>query len=552
MRWHTRPITQLVVMFAIMSLIVGVQGAASSYTSKKPQATSAVVAQEQGSGLRKVDAGCSFREGTALVTGETERNAANSLPRCPIKESNCKGEYDVLNGAYFTQVSKGALDYAPIGGESDSKVYGMLGAMFGFTPSNFSNSYDMQYKDNIGQGIRGNDTNNIKGLYPIVDIAVPADHVLLMPNTGYDIGGGEAMVTYATTTSVTLHIGRHEYFAGDATHTCNGGHCSGGYWIYLSNICVNQNIVDSYNSVKEYQNVVGPALDVNPPVKLPIVPAGYSLGKASSGAVKLALRDDGPFIAIHKINTVNDNSGQHNGKKHLWGDAPVSTITPGTPTNTPPANATASPTVPPGTTPTTTPRTTPTLPPCDMSGTSCQEGCDTGYRCSSTLCIQNGRYSSICIQNSNLTPTPTVPTTGTATPSATRTPTTAPTNVPNGGPTDTPVPPTVTPTPVATVIPGVTPNITPGATSLKISFSSSDNTLFRIIKAQADAGARSYIYYSSLNDPNTSFFQSIYSCDASSITCSYFPVPFNNITSLDRLFITFGSSDTQYHLIQPH
>lgn len=510
MRWHTRPITQLVVMFAIMSLIVGVQGAASSYTSKKPQATSAVVAQEQGSGLRKVDAGCSFREGTALVTGETERNAANSLPRCPIKESNCKGEYDVLNGAYFTQVSKGALDYAPIGGESDSKVYGMLGAMFGFTPSNFSNSYDMQYKDNIGQGIRGNDTNNIKGLYPIVDIAVPADHVLLMPNTGYDIGGGEAMVTYATTTSVTLHIGRHEYFAGDATHTCNGGHCSGGYWIYLSNICVNQNIVDSYNSVKEYQNVVGPALDVNPPVKLPIVPAGYSLGKASSGAVKLALRDDGPFIAIHKINTVNDNSGQHNGKKHLWGDAPVSTITPGTPTSTPPTNVTSTPTPNPNT-PTNTP----------------VPGATTN------------------------TPTPTN-TPGTGTPTAV--PTTSTT------PTATPVVPnnpnivTLTPTP-----PNVSITIVPdnGRIWFRLTFDNPNNALYIVLNNKFSHDISSILHWKVTDSPTTYINVDTSVCEVEHNDCTFsidwsnITLPFPSLNSLEQLFITFDDDDppSQYHFI---
>ncbi len=349
MRWHTKPITQLVVMFVVMSMVIGAQSTASSFlasnTNNKP-------VTYENTDLRKVAGGCSYRAGGAIQTGQTETNPQNANPRWPISDPHYRGEYDVLNTQYFTQQAnndaryRGYIDDGPA---PEGNVIGMLGSMFGYKPNQFTAAYDMKYVDPYGQGIRGNDPSEIKGLYPILQIPVPANKEVLMASTGYDIGGGEAMVVFASADRVVLHIGRHEYFVG--TGQCLLGPCSGGYWIYLSDVCVNDNIVDSYNSVKAAQEAAGPNLN---PIQLPVVPAGYPLGKSRGTTVKLALRDNGPFILMNKPG--------------LWQGYPEQNF--GTPTNTPPAGGspTAVPTSPPAGTPTTAPTAPPAGPTPGVSG----------------------------------------------------------------------------------------------------------------------------------------------------------------------------------------
>ena len=360
MRWHTKPITQLVVMFVVMSMVIGAQSTASALLTGNTQNN--IVAKNEGTGLRKVAGGCSYRAGGSIQTGQTETNPQNANPRWPISDPHYRGEYDVLNSQYFIQqpnMDPQYRGYFDDGGHTDGNVTGMLGSMFGYRPNAFSAAYDMKYQDPIGQGIRGNDPSDIKGNYPILQIPVPANKEVLMARTGYDIGGGEAMVVFASADRVVLHIGRHEYFAG--TGQCLNGPCSGGYWIYLSDVCVNDNIVDSYNSVKAAQEAAGPNLN---PIRLPIVPEGYPLGRATGSSVKVALRDNGPFILMNK--------------PFLWQGYPEQNF--GTPTNTPAPNATVTPTpnplIPTNTpaagaptntpatgTPTIAPTATPTLPP---------------------------------------------------------------------------------------------------------------------------------------------------------------------------------------------
>jgi hypothetical protein len=493
--------------------------------------------------------------------GDTERDPTDSDPRVPISTNRYDYEFSEVyfekaslqeanasnNGGRF-KIKQNYSDYLTYPDDSDrvdttggtrrTGVRGLLGKMFGYKPSQLADAYFVKYKD---RNIQGGDTL-VKGENPILFVPTENNGIIKAPDTGYEIAPGYgAMVAYASPTSITMHIGRHEYFAGTGQNNCHGLPCSGGYWITISNVCVDTKILNAYNSVSGRQGQVGTNI-VTDTLQLPMLNNGAPIARTNGSPARVIVRDNGPIISAYK--------------PFYWEGVAVLTITPtnGTPTNTPAANATATPTVPPGTTPTITPRTTPTLPPCDMSGTSCQEGCDTGYRCSSTLCIQNGRYRSICIQNSNLTPTPTVSTTGTATPSATRTPT-PPSNTPAPDATATPISPTATVAPAATVMPGVTPNITPGANQIKIGFNLSTNPLFQIIKENADSRERSYVYYSLFNNSDTPIINDgIYSCNISAITCTYFfgsPLPFDNISVLDRLYITFGFSGTEYHLIQP-
>lgn len=294
MRWHTRPLFQLAVMFVVMGAIVALQQTITVYIARGQSAPVPMVLDDAG--LVHVQAGgCTYRAGSTLSTGQTETNPANAEPRWPIKDPKYTGEYDVFNNSYFTlepNTDTKYRGYFTDGGEPDDKMTGFLGSMFGYKPKNFIDAYNMKYADPL---LRGNDPKEIKGDHPALAVPVPSDQVVVMAKTAYDIGGGEAMVVFADANRIALHIGRHEYFVG--TRQCLGGPCSGGYWIYLTDICVNQNILDAYNSVKAAQWAAN--ADLNP-IQLPIVPEGYPLGRATGSKVTVAVRDNGPFILMNR------------------------------------------------------------------------------------------------------------------------------------------------------------------------------------------------------------------------------------------------------------
>ena len=248
---------------------------------------------------------CPFDSGQGVQLGETESNDNNNEPRWPISQH--KKEYDFFS--YFVPAS---LDEArssnhPVisqekyltfadepGGNVDSKMNGFMGKMFGFKPTRLSDAYFMKYRSSSDQGA---DTL-VKGSAPALKVPVEAGDSIMMPDTGYSIGGGmEAMVVFADSDKITLHIGRHEYFVGSGQNNCNGGTCSGGYWIYLKGLCVDQQIVNKYNEVKGAQESAGANED---PIMLPMIEANRVIGKASGSTIDVLVRDNGPLISIHR------------------------------------------------------------------------------------------------------------------------------------------------------------------------------------------------------------------------------------------------------------
>jgi len=253
---------------------------------------------------------CPYDSGQSIQLGGTETDANNAENRVPISQN--RGLYDSLaDTAGFTQISdEEVLTLTKTdAGAVDGGVKNMMGSMFGYKPKRLVSAYDPP------DG----------GTY-ILEVPVdPNNKDIKMPSTGYDIGGGmEAMVVFAASDRVTLHIGRHEYFTG--TKTCaNGKTCSGGHWIYVKNICVDQQIQNTYNRMEGAQKAAG--ADLNP-IQLPMVRAGQILGKASGNSVLVGVRDNGPFISIYKSD--------------YWGGVPeidIQVDQGATPTNTPDPNA---------------------------------------------------------------------------------------------------------------------------------------------------------------------------------------------------------------------
>lgn len=240
---------------------------------------------------------CSFDSGANIPLGSTETDASNMENRWPI--SQYPHEYDILGPGYFSLRQNSSEDILNLthqdGGAVDSKVNGFMGSMFGYKPNRLVGAYDVAYGGSVP---RGNDTE-VKGNAPVLEVPTRAGETLVkVPNTGYSIGGGyEAMVVFAAEDRITIHIGRHEYFVGSGGKNCNGNSCSGGYWIYVKGICVDQKILTAYNSVKSAQQSAG--ADKNP-IQLPMVLPGQALGKAQNNSVTVGVRDNGPFISTSK------------------------------------------------------------------------------------------------------------------------------------------------------------------------------------------------------------------------------------------------------------
>ncbi len=238
---------------------------------------------------------CPFNSGVEIPLGQTESNTSNMENRWPIKDN--RHEYDILGKDYFLLVDNNYdpkildLSYED-GGNVDAKMNGFMGSMFRYKPNKVQ-AYGVKY-NSVN---KGNDTD-IKGNAPVLTIPTDIGADVKVPATGYDIGGGyEAMVVFAESDRVTLHIGRHEYFVGSDENNCNGGRCSGGYWIYVKGICVDQKILDAYNNVKSIQEQAN--ADKNP-IQLPMVKPGHTLGKAIGNSVTVGVRDNGPFISTSK------------------------------------------------------------------------------------------------------------------------------------------------------------------------------------------------------------------------------------------------------------
>ncbi len=248
--------------------------------------------------------------GQPVQMGQTESNVNNMENRLPIKDN--RHEYDFFS--YFAPATlqeaqqsgtQGGwpvladmnqyVNYTDTSGATDPLVAGMMGKMFGYKPNILAGAFFMKYTSTFFQGA---DTL-VKGTNPALSVPISPDQPVMMPDTGYSLGGNmEAMVVFAAEDRITLHIGRHEYIAGNPNqNNCNGKPCSGGYWIYIRGICVDQQIQNAYNQAAPAQNAAGAD---KTPINLPMIEAGRTVGNAIGNSVDVIVRDNGPLISVFR------------------------------------------------------------------------------------------------------------------------------------------------------------------------------------------------------------------------------------------------------------
>ncbi len=278
---------------------------------------------------------CPYNSGQTVQLGQTESDANNMEARWPISQH--RHEYDFFSyfvpatsqearsskmTVYPTDQYLSYFDIPP--GGMDSNLIGMMGRMFEYKPTRLADAYFMKY-DSVE--LQGQDTL-VKGISPALKVPIVPGDPVYMPDTLYSIGGSmEAMVVFAESDRITLHLGRHEYLVGSGNN-CNGRRCSGGIWLYIRGICVDSQILDKYNSIKAIQEAAGP--DKNP-IMLPMVEAGRVLGNALGNEVEVVMRDNGPLMSIHKPG--------------FWEGVPVKDVSQGNITSTPRPTITPSPTL---------------------------------------------------------------------------------------------------------------------------------------------------------------------------------------------------------------
>jgi len=353
MRWHTKPITQLVVMFVVMSMVIGAQSTASAFLTGNTK--NKTVSKIQDTGLRKVagtiaDPTCPNTD--AVQYAMTENNLAIAPPS-RMRYVDAPWEYDSLNTTYFARTQE--FDQAGFGTKAqniafmaddpndDSRVSSIMSSMFRYKPTALKNAYILKYTPAVVR----DDPSPYKGDAPAIEVPSKAGWPVCVPTTGYDIGGGyEAMVVSAESNRITLHIGIHEYMDGDqpALGGCPLGqrNCRGGYWLYISGIAVDSDILSAYNGKKGIQQGSGLSRNIIDRIQLPIVKPGRRLGISQGDGVTVLLRDSGPIIYANK--------------NFMWGGGFPEYDPGGTPTNTP---AAGTPTAPPASTPTTAPTAPP-------------------------------------------------------------------------------------------------------------------------------------------------------------------------------------------------
>ena len=107
----------------------------------------------------------------------------------------------------------------------------------------------------------------------LVGFSTQPGQAILVPDSGYDIGGGyEVLVLFASTNSITL-----KYTRDDSV--------SNGYTIYLQNLQVDPGLLAYFNEL----NAAGR-------VELPALMAGMKIGEALGAEILIAIRDTGSFL----------------------------------------------------------------------------------------------------------------------------------------------------------------------------------------------------------------------------------------------------------------
>jgi hypothetical protein len=172
---------------------------------------------------------------------------------------------------HLTRVAPGAAAaLQDIAGPTDSKAPKLYSL---FTPDRtgpLSGVYQVQQWDwgcNCGKGYITDPAVTLAGL-----TSTPGE-VLVMPRSGYDIGGGHgAMVLYAHGDTITLKLTRDDNVVY-------------GYTIHVEGVCLEPSLVAAY----EKDDLAGRH-------QLPALKPGQGFGRAIGAEVKVAIRDTGSLM----------------------------------------------------------------------------------------------------------------------------------------------------------------------------------------------------------------------------------------------------------------
>ncbi|MBI3942598.1 MAG: hypothetical protein HY326_06245 [Chloroflexi bacterium] len=173
----------------------------------------------------------------------------------------------------------GLRSYAPtaswvglvdIGGEKDNRAPQLWGLFADHRTATFKKLYQV-YDWDWQCNCRG-------ALIPhpavtLVEMATTPGEKLLVPNSGYLIGGEyQVLVLHASTNRITLKYTRED----DVIH---------GYTLHLDGICVDPNLQKFYQS-----------LYLDGRTFLPALRAGQAFGRARTDGIGVAIRDSGAFM----------------------------------------------------------------------------------------------------------------------------------------------------------------------------------------------------------------------------------------------------------------
>jgi hypothetical protein len=113
----------------------------------------------------------------------------------------------------------------------------------------------------------------------VLGLATTPGEVLRLPDSGYDVGGGnDARILYASEQRLTL-----KYTGED--------NIVSGYTVYIEGICVDPDLLALYN-----------ALHAAGRKRMPAAPGGTPLGRALGNEIKVAVRDTGHFLDPRSCN----------------------------------------------------------------------------------------------------------------------------------------------------------------------------------------------------------------------------------------------------------
>jgi hypothetical protein len=170
-----------------------------------------------------------------------------------------------LRGYELTDAYKGLVDY---GGETDPNAPQLPGLFAADLVPAFSDVYQVHHWD-WGCNCRGPVIT--KPEVTLAGMEVEPGETIHVPASGYDIGGYQVLVLYASEERITLKYTREDNVVY-------------GYTLHVENVCVEPRLLALYQSWNDQGREYLPALR-----------AGQAFGRARGDEIGVAIRDTGAF-----------------------------------------------------------------------------------------------------------------------------------------------------------------------------------------------------------------------------------------------------------------